>query len=177
MRVSAHYYFTDTVKKINYDEMISKLKEILGDINLYRLDKYHLTYSELKILNHISIAYLQKGNNFEAIEILKQLVTNRKKLKISIHEEIEIIPLLLCNISSMLINSKKYDEAYDYAKKALKISNEYGASIELPEIHLNIARCINKLEKDKEKVNIFILRGFHCANALGRRTNNRKKNC
>jgi len=168
MRIFSDFYFCHDKKTVNYDEMISRLKETLGDINLYRIDQYHLTYAEIKILNHISAVYLQQGNDIEAIEILKQIVTNRKKFKISFQEEIEIIPLLLCNISSMLIQKEEFEEAYEYANQALKISNEVGASFELPEIYLNLAKCVNILEYDFEKVKTFLLRAFYCAEAIGR---------
>ena len=170
MRLLVDLYYTNTKDRYDYDKVLFELYRVLNikNFNENEIQRYQLTNTEVKILNHIAAVYWSKNERVKTIKILKSIIEASDNFKMSEEAKAKRLPVIMCNLGRYLIDTKEYDESIDYLEEAIKYCCESSDHNLVPQILLNLAQCHYKLKKDEQKHIDIVKRAYYSALAIGR---------
>lgn len=139
------------------EEKLSLLTDALKitqpGFDISKIDSELFDYDEVKLINHIAIAYSDLGEHDEALNIWKQLLINLERRFDKIVPVRTQQTLILVGYSRELGITGKYAEAIEYAQQGVDICLKYGVYQNLPALLMILAECFYQVgytEKSKE---------------------------
>ena len=133
--------------------MTDALKITQPGFDISKIDSELFDYDEVKLINHIAIAYSDLGEHDEALNIWKQLLINLERRFDKIVPVRTQQTLILVGYSRELGITGKYAEAIEYAQQGVDICLKYGVYQNLPALLMILAECFYQVgytEKSKE---------------------------
>ena len=139
------------------EEKLSLLTDALKitqpGFDISKIDSELFDYDEVKLINHIAIAYSDLGEHDEALNIWNQLLINLERRFDKIVPVRTQQTLILVGYSRELGITGKYAEAIEYAQQGVDICLKYGVYQNLPALLMILAECFYQVgytEKSKE---------------------------
>lgn len=134
-------------------EYLGELENILrmtvphyGEKRLYELA---LNYQELMIVNNIAIVYAENGKRPKAIKIFEELIEFLEDKFMDCRERNYLYAPLVLNLVKYLGLEGRFEEALEWADRAIEELTEYGKTLYVPELHFDIAWI--RIQMDPQK--------------------------
>jgi len=171
MRITVDFHFNlKDSNEFDYELVITRLKEALGrKINLCEIDNYVLTDTDIKILNHIAVIYSENKSYKIAVRILKDILKSKSKFRTSSENNDKLLIAIKTNLSSILLENGRHQEARNYAEEALAMAIENADAWMIPNLLIIKALCYKYLKNKENEINLLLTRAYHTANAIGRK--------
>lgn len=125
-----------------------------------------LTYNEIVILINIARGYRKLGRQEEAIGILNGLKSYMDTHMIDHTERAQKYPMILFDLSSLLMDQGQYEEAVGLCDQGIAISKENNRFCLFPKFLINKGLSLMKLGEHK-KARESLLKGYCAFYALG----------
>jgi len=134
-----------------------------------KVAEYYLNYNEIFLLISLTNYREKLGERDKAIAITKAMIENRERIRATEDDKAFLYPALMFNLSNYLGRAKRYKEALKYCNQAIEIGREYNNLIYVPNILLNMAKCIYCEKEEEIMYRPHLVRAYHCAYAIGER--------
>ncbi len=158
-------------KDRDWEHWIEELEDTLrmtkpNGIEMDVILKGLLTYNEIVILINIARGYRKLGRQEEAIEILKGLKGYMDTHMIDQVEKARKYPMLLFNLSNLLMDKKLYADAVELCDQGIVMSKENNRFCLFPKFLINKGLSLLELGEGK-RARESLLKGYCAFYALG----------
>ncbi len=135
-------------------------------IEMRAISKGLLTYNEIVILINIARGYRKLGRQEEGIEILYGLKQYMDTRMIDQTEKAQKYPMILFNLSNMLMDKRQYADVVELCDQGITISKENNRFCLFPKFLINKGLALMELN-EREQAKESLLRGYCAFYALG----------
>lgn len=155
----------------DWEQGIRELEETLrmtkpDGIGMKGILKGLLTYNEIVILINIARGYRKLGRREEGIEILYGLKRYMDTHIIDQTEKVQKYPMILFNLSNMLLDKKQYADVIDLCDQGIAMSKENNRFCLFPKFLINKGLALLE-QREEEQAKESLLRGYCAFYALG----------
>ena len=144
------------------DLLMQAIRLTVPRFELDQIEQFLYSRDEIKIINQISIAYSDDGQNEKAAEIYAQLLRYVRKHFQETITSIGVLPLILYNYSRVLDLCERYQEGAELAQECRKACVQYGHYQELPRCLEIEAECRHLMRDDKSSRELYCQSYYLC---------------
>jgi len=168
--------FVDFVKifadgEMPHKEAVEGLREAIKmsriDFDEDQISKYRLTYNEIFLLIALGSRLCELGELDRAIKMYKAIIEARENANTSAEDKGTLFPPLLFNLSTLLRESRRLNEALKYSNMAREMCIEYNNMRLMPRILFIIAKSLLEMKEEENVYKTYLVRAYHCAYAIG----------
>lgn len=158
-------------KHEDWERDIKELEDTLrmtkpDGIEMKAISKGLLTYNEIVILISIARGYRKLGRQEEGIEILYGLKQYMDTHMIDQTEKAQKYPMILFNLSNMLMDKRQYADVVELCDQGIAISKKNNRFCLFPKFLINKGLALMELN-EREQAKESLLRGYCAFYALG----------
>ena len=144
------------------DLLMQAIRLTVPRFELDQIEQFLYSRDEIKIINQISIAYSDDGQNEKAAEIYAQLLRYVRKHFQETITSIGVLPLILYNYARVLDLCGRYEEGAELAQECRKACIQYGHYQELPRCLEIEAECRHFMGDDKNSRELYYQSYYLC---------------
>lgn len=143
--------------------------EVGDDFSVTKICEYRPGYTDLLILNEISLSYSRSDKTEcqeKAIKILTSIAKNIDNFCITLEEKTLILPKPQVCLYKLLMNRGEYEKAADICKNVLALAKIHRSQYVLPVTTYSLGVCYHKTGKSKEEYMPLLITAYHAARCI-----------